>query len=625
MTAKPNFNPDDINNDDEIPFESYQWQPLDGTLQSLDSIEALEALHDQLAQPLSQSPVTQGAVKQETRITDHDADSASYYLNLGTTHYNSFLTRAKNKDLDIAINCFRRALETNPELSEGYVKLGTALFDKGEVSAEEAVDYCKKALQINPKNSEANLFLGYFFTNLGRIDDAQQEFESAMKKDPLKSAKARMAFGKLLIQKANYEQARGKVSTPRRLQLVVSGLMQFTAGVCLLPVDRRTWNVLNDALVTDLKIYSILSTAKLAHTFKLNGLRKKLYEMGVKSLPEEALFYHLMGNESFAAGQTDAAIYYYQRAQEIDPENTDVAKNLSRCYSNKQDDTQAKRALEKVVSIDEAVHNKVATATDFDSVYELAQLYVDGKEYMKALYYFKELVAEHPENPYVRSNMAYVLFRLEDIDGAVKHYEKAVEYGEDPVWTATVAQTLGTIYHQVRHDLDSAVGMFQLAYQLDESNLESIVMLADLYMEQGNYDAAIGAYRFILNFEPENADCHNYLGYLLWQIDENDEAIESYRKAITFDPDNAIAHNNLGVVYLDEKCQPEPALEMFRKASYLNENYTLAQFNVGRAYEAIGERSKAAKAYSSALSLNTFNPEMDSDEIQDRLEHLFTV
>ena len=82
-------------------------------------------------------------------------ESAEYFLKLGNQHYNSFLSRSKRHDLDIAINCYRRALETNPDLSEGYVKLASALYDKGELAIPHAMDYCKKALAMNPANTEA--------------------------------------------------------------------------------------------------------------------------------------------------------------------------------------------------------------------------------------------------------------------------------------------------------------------------------------------------------------------------------------------------------------------------------------------------------------------------------------
>ena len=79
------------------------------------------------------------------------------------------------------------------------------------------------------------------------------------------------------------------------------------------------------------------------------------------------------------------------------------------------------------------------------------------------------------------------------------------------------------------------------------------------------------------------------------------------------------------MIYLDEQSNAVTALELFEKALSLKPDYTLAAFNIGRSREMMGLTAEAARAYSNALALNANNPELQSDEIQDRLNGLFQV
>jgi len=266
-----------------------------------------------------------------------------------------------------------------------------------------------------------------------------------------------------------------------------------------------------------------------------------------------------------------------------------------------------------------------ATPTDKDVLYDLAHLYASEQEYITALYHFKEASRHFPNNPYIHSHMAYVLFKLEDYEGAVEEYRQAIEYGDDPVWTATIAQTLGTIFYQVYGQHDEALDLFLLADELDPDNTDCKIMLGELYFEAGQLQDALDLYREVLSKDPLNAECYNYIGYLLWQLDQNDDAIAAYEQALVLDGKNSTALNNLGVIYLDEFYQADKAKVYFESALAHKPSYTLAAFNLGRAKEGLGERAEAAKAYTLAQSLNEVQQDIDPLEIQDRISQLFEM
>ncbi|MGE0200857.1 MAG: tetratricopeptide repeat protein [Candidatus Melainabacteria bacterium] len=542
-------------------------------------------------------------------------EMATQYLRMGNAYYHATLkTNPLGVELKLtqAADCFTKALEHDPQLAEAYVKLAAVLVDKGDITPQQALNYCQQALSINPRYAEANLFSGYFHRINGSLEAAVSEFRTAIHKAPLQSGKARMALGRTWIDMASRQPTAGL----KRSAWMVRGVSDFTLGLLHLPFDPVSFGKLARALTHDVGMYGVLLTNRVLGMLGRKNLQVNLMHWATRRMPDEAVLHHLLGDLLVKTRQLELAIQSYGTAQRLDPENPLLNKKLGSIRPDESSVHLVTTGLEITIATEK---------DDFEALYNLAQIYSEQGDYMRALYYFKELAAQYVHNPYVHSNMAYVLFKMEDYEGAIQEYQHAINYGTDSVWLATVAQTLGTIYYQVKQDYEAALNMFQMAYQLDSGNMECLMMMAELLTELGHYEAAISAYRHLLRHEPENADAHNFLGYLLWQTDQNEEAVGAYLKAIEFDPGCYIAYNNLGVIYLDEYRNPEKAEALFRKALSYKPDYTLASFNIGRAQEMAGLRTEAAKSYSYALALNEQNPELTNEEILSQLDALFKV
>ena len=61
----------------------------------------------------------------------------------------------------------------------------------------------------------------------------------------------------------------------------------------------------------------------------------------------------------------------------------------------------------------------------------------------------------------------------------------------------------------------------------------------------------------------------------------------------------------------------------FKNAININPNYTLAYFNLARAYQAIGDKSSAAEYYQMTMDLNKITEELSDKDIRQRLYGLF--
>lgn len=123
-------------------------------------------------------------------------------LRINPYHYRALLLMADIKAddgrLDDARKLIDKAVESDRELPEGYVKAGLILYryylreEDGDY-LEDAVEELEKAIAIRPEDFAANRYRGYLAIVQGRYDDARRYFERAVSSFP-ESAPARYSL-----------------------------------------------------------------------------------------------------------------------------------------------------------------------------------------------------------------------------------------------------------------------------------------------------------------------------------------------------------------------------------------------------------------------------------------------
>ena len=158
---------------------------------------------------------------------------------------------------------------------------------------------------------------------------------------------------------------------------------------------------------------------------------------------------------------------------------------------------------------------------------------------------------------------------------------------------------------------------------LDPNNVDIQLSLGDLFMAQNDIDKAIKTYCDAIAVDPLNYLTYAKTGLALWEKDYLEESIVAFHKSIELNAEFEIAQNNLGVVYLDGIGDPKASLEYFKNAININPNYTLAYFNLARAYQTLGEKAQAAEYYQMTMDLNKITEELSEKDIRQRLFELF--
>ena len=110
-----------------------------------------------------------------TQVSPSKSLSCEEYLEAGKAFQ-------KEKKTDMAINCYKKTLEMNPNHLTAHFNLGVLFFN--QMKKELALEQFKKATEIEPKCAPAWQNLGRMYQSLGYLDSAVVAFRNSLALDP---------------------------------------------------------------------------------------------------------------------------------------------------------------------------------------------------------------------------------------------------------------------------------------------------------------------------------------------------------------------------------------------------------------------------------------------------------
>jgi tetratricopeptide (TPR) repeat protein len=218
--------------------------------------------------------------------------------------------------------------------------------------------------------------------------------------------------------------------------------------------------------------------------------------------------------DAFNGGKPEEAIGHLQNGILIRPESVDGWSLLGKSYIRTKNQTQAAEALTKAIELD-------TTWENVDDRILLMEMLYNEKKSSEALSLAETILQRDPANKDAIKVAAYVYnqYAMDEADETKKKelQNKAVEYYERVLQNtpddANLVFNLGLLYEDMGNH-QQAIAKFDRAYELNPTDLEALLHVAELYLQKLN-------------------DSH--------------KAIEYYQKALTIEPDNAGILNNLGV------------------------------------------------------------------------------
>ena len=193
--------------------------------------------------------------------------------------------------------------------------------------------------------------------------------------------------------------------------------------------------------------------------------------------------------------------------------------------------------------------------------YLAAMMYVQNKDYKKALELYKE--ANHKDaSPVIYRRISDCYFELGEYDEALNNVNQAIN--------------------------------------MDSTDLSNIAKKANIYYEMGNAKAAISEWDKVLTLQPEYGFGYYRRGWFKELVGDMDGALEDLSMAIVLDPEDSYAYVSRGDVYLKQG-KKDLAEADFKKVIEI-ENKPEKYECIHYAYQGLGQYEKAIEAMDSIIA-----------------------
>ena len=337
---------------------------------------------------------------------------------------------------------------------------GYLLLRKGnssEADAKRGVALMKKHVDAHPEDYHEATFFSDVCMELGYKDMALEVIEKQAKLNPDKT-EVQLRLAAACISNEKYEEALKVYERIEEFEGETVETAAFKAALC----------------------------SQLGDTLGAIQQMRKLYNTAPSNVT-----YNLVMSEMFLQfEQRDSALYYLDRAQELEPNNGNVYFSKAQYYD----------AIGDSINYDKQIYNAlVAPGLDVDTKLDVLTQYAttqlmrnDSTDRVNNL--FKVMIEQHPLEPKVHELYSMYFSTIKDY----KHAIEELGYGLD----------------------------------LDPTNANAWQRLMVVNVLDENYPKAIEAAKKALEYNPENIDLYRYIAPLYYQIKEYDHAIAIYDDAM---------------------------------------------------------------------------------------------
>jgi tetratricopeptide (TPR) repeat protein len=185
-----------------------------------------------------------------------------------------------------------------------------------------------------------------------------------------------------------------------------------------------------------------------------------------------------------------------------------------------------------------------ASSARLETGFVMAELLRQQRDFETACAVYGQILETEPDFPEAHDKRSYVLYRLEDDNGAIDEAKAALVLNPDDA---------------------------------EAHKNEALALSQDRH-----YQAAVEEFKLALRIKPDYAEARSGLGLVYARMRDYPSATVEYRKAIAIDPDYDDAHNNLGLAY-KEMGNIGGAIAEFRQAKRLNPNFPNFRQNLASA------------------------------------------
>ena len=333
----------------------------------------------------------------------------------------------------------------------------------------------------------------------------------------------------------------------------------------------------------------------------------------------------LMAGIYAKAGQNEKALGMYDRAIELDRDQSEAYFSKGVLLVNLKRVDEAERAFEQ--GIERSKDSPIG-------YYYLGRIEIEAKQFDRAIRHLDQAIQINPHFEPAYMALAALYETQQDRPGAIRIYRKYLQvinpqskemrhhlirlYLQERAYHDALGE-LDTLLREDPDDLDAqlrvglvygelkeypkAIAQLTKVLSVRPAELRVRDYLGLMYEEVKEYDKAIEAYQANLKVQPTYTDGHLHLGFLYYRLKQSAEAIPHLIEVVKQNPKQSDAHLLLGLTYLQSE-QYALASQAFEEGIRYNPANPDLHFNLGTVYDKLNRFDDVVRAMESALKLD---------------------
>jgi len=502
-------------------------------------------------------------------------DNANLHYNLGC-----FYLR-KERNLEKAIEEFKKVIELKPNSKAGYLWLGWAYEQAREY--EGAAGLYKKATERFPDYAGFHSQLARAYERQKEYDLAIRQYRKVIELQP-EDYRSKLQLARLLGNQEKFEEAARLYKDILRSDHGTSAWAKEQAGTGLIALYQKG-NRLQELL--------------------------KEYQSLVEANPDNPYISKTLGDIYLKLGKKEEALSAYRKAISQQPRDDQLLLSIARILTREKAYQEAEKIYREIIN--SAGYNWSAEQAQR----ELMRLYEMTNREDKVIEYYSEKL-KTSKNIREWEQAAGGLMRPYEKKGKLNELAAIIrkKIKEEPK-TSRLYVLLAGVYSRQRN-YKEAISRYKKAIELSprEANLYS--NLARIYGQAGMYEEAIKSYTKAIELNPlQSSYLYRQIAYLYLRLGREEEAIKAAQMLLgKGSRKDANTYSMVARIYRNMKKYDE-AISYSRKAVELapkrfygmisrrggaDEPKLQYQLELAQAYEEAGKNTKAEKEYTQIIA-----------------------
>lgn len=313
------------------------------------------------------------------------------------------------------------------------------------------------------------------------------------------------------------------------------------------------------------------------------------------------IYYNNLGNIMMHGGEFMSAQEYFAKAIELKSDYTEAHYNLGNALIAQGKQEEAIDSLKRSIELN----------NNFTPAYiNLGAVYMEREHFDNALILFGKALDLEPQNPAIVSELSNALLAkgLQENEtspgNGLPYFERACQIDT----SNSEAHMALADYHLNRGDIDQAKQLYARGIEGNPMNPDLYYNLAIINKQQNNLSEASGRFQQAIAVAPQHLNAHYNLANTLKELGDWEQALEHYNAALSLDSSHWPSLVNKGVVQQGLGLFEE-SLTTLQQAAGINAEDHQLQNNIGMTLHSLGRVDEALKHYEHALQIAPDNPE----------------